>query len=91
MHATTGKSASTRTHRKSTAMRSQTASASASRGSRDSGDRATSALNWLSAQGYNDIREIRPQGGGFVATVMKDGRSQTVTVDPSTGRVSPAS
>jgi hypothetical protein len=59
--------------------------------SRDSGDRATTALNWLSAQGYHDVKEIRQQGNMFVATVNKDGRSQQLTVDPASGRISPAS
>ena len=55
------------------------------------GDRETAALNWLSSQGYRDIKDIHAQGNGYVATATKDGRSQTVTVDPSNGRVGPAS
>lgn len=54
---------------------------------RDAGDRETKALNLLEANGYATIQAIRPVGRHFEATVMKDGKALTVTVDPATGAV----
>jgi hypothetical protein len=89
-HATSGKSTHKSTARAKSSRRARSMG-TASRGRDNNGDHATTALNWLSAQGYRDVKEIHQQGNMFVATVNKDGRSQQVTVDPASGRVSPAS
>jgi hypothetical protein len=54
-----------------------------------SGDEYTHALNMLQANGYTGIQDFRRVGGRFQATVSRDGRRQTVTVDPATGSITP--
>jgi hypothetical protein len=47
----------------------------------------TAALNALSAQGYVGIADIRMSGKTVAATVQRQDRRVTVSVDPSTGAV----
>jgi len=55
---------------------------------RDSaGDPDTRALNLLEANGYTNIQQFKKSGASFEATVMKNGKTQTVTVDPGTGQI----
>jgi len=51
------------------------------------GDPDTQALNLLEANGYTDIKQFRQVGTDYQATVTKQGKPVTVTVDPGTGRI----
>jgi hypothetical protein len=51
------------------------------------GDPGTKALNLLEANGYTDVTQFRQVGGDYQATVTKDGKPVTVTVDPGTGQI----
>jgi len=55
--------------------------------SNKAGDPDTKALNLLEANGYTDITQFRQVGGDYQATVSKDGKPLTVTVDPGTGQI----
>ena len=49
--------------------------------------RETDALNLLDAKGYPDFTNFRRDGRNFEATVTRDGKSETVWVDPDTKSV----
>ena len=49
--------------------------------------RMTSALNLLEAKGYGSFNDFKRDGKDFTATVMKNGHSQTVRIDPDSGQV----
>jgi hypothetical protein len=51
------------------------------------GDPGTRALNLLEANGYTDIKQFRQVGADYQATVTRQGKPVTVTVDPGTGRI----
>jgi hypothetical protein len=53
------------------------------------GDRATTALNLLEANGYTSFSNFQPAGRDFQVTVIRDGRPTVVTVDPDSGRITP--
>ena len=49
--------------------------------------RMTSALNLLEAKGYGSFNNFKRDGKDFTATVMKNGQSQTLRIDPDSGQV----
>ena len=53
------------------------------------GDRATTALNLLEANGYTSFSNFQPAGHDFQATVIRDGRPTVVTIDPDSGQITP--
>ncbi|MDE2228413.1 MAG: hypothetical protein KGL11_05150 [Alphaproteobacteria bacterium] len=53
--------------------------------------RESKALNWLSAEGYGQFHDVRRIGHAYRATVDDPAGSYVVTVDPNTGRITPAS
>jgi hypothetical protein len=55
-------------------------------GTRDT-PRMTHALNLLEAQGYGDFHDFKSDGKNFDATVTRNGKQVTVTVDPDSDQV----
>ncbi|MDE2165137.1 MAG: hypothetical protein KGJ66_02210 [Alphaproteobacteria bacterium] len=53
--------------------------------------RETRALNWLAAAGYGGFHDLRRSGRDYQATVDDPAGNYTVTIDPDTGRITPAS
>lgn len=49
--------------------------------------RMTSALNLLEAKGYGSFNNFKSDGKDFTATVMKNGQSQTLRIDPDSGQI----
>jgi hypothetical protein len=49
--------------------------------------RMTSALNLLEAKGYGSFNNFKRDGKDFTATVMKNGQSQTLRIDPDSGQI----
>lgn len=41
----------------------------------------------LAKQGYDDIRNVRPERDGFLAEATKDGRAVQLRIDPHAGKV----
>ncbi|HEX6960027.1 MAG TPA: hypothetical protein VF194_18745 [Ferrovibrio sp.] len=57
------------------------------KGERQYDARATRALNLLMAGGYTDFQNFHQQGDDFAATVVQNGKTQTVLVDPDNGKI----
>ena len=55
-------------------------------GTRDT-PRRTHALNLLEAKGYGDFHDFKSDGKNFDATVTRDRKQVTVTVDPDSDQV----
>jgi len=53
------------------------------------GDSYTQALNLLEARGYTGIQNFRRVGGIYQATATRNGRSETVSIDPAARTVHP--
>ena len=53
--------------------------------------RETNALNQLAAAGYGVFHDVRRVGRDYQATVDDPSGSYTVTIDPESGRITPAS
>ena len=53
--------------------------------------RETRALNWLAAAGYGGFHDLRRVGRDYQATVDDPAGRYAVTIDPDTGRITPAS
>lgn len=66
-------------HAKSMAMKTKS--------SPPSPQRMTKALNLLEAKGYGGFTNFKADGSDFTASVMRNGRDETVRVDPDTGKV----
>jgi hypothetical protein len=49
--------------------------------------RITRALNLIEAKGYGDFENFHAAGRDYDATVTRDGKPVTLTVDPDSGRV----
>jgi len=45
-------------------------------------NRETAALNLLGANGYSDFTNFRTDGKNFEATVLRNGKTETVVVNP---------
>lgn len=58
-------------------------------GARSEGDRMTTALNLLEAEGYVSFSGFRPDGDLYTAMVTQNGRSFAVNVNPDSGQVTP--
>jgi len=53
--------------------------------------RETKALNWLAAASYGQFHDVRRVGHVYQATIDDPTGSYVVTVDPDSGRITPAS
>jgi hypothetical protein len=56
---------------------------------RNDGDRMTTALNLLEAQGDASFTNFAPAGSNYTATVTQNGQRFKVTIDPDAGTVTP--
>ncbi len=54
---------------------------------RAQGDRMTSALNLLEAQGYGSFSNFKQDGQNYAATVKQNGQSFGVVINPDSGQV----
>jgi hypothetical protein len=50
-------------------------------------DQQLAVRDRLSAEGYEDVSDIRPELGGYTATVVKDSKVMKVLIDPASGEV----
>jgi hypothetical protein len=48
---------------------------------------ATDALNLLESKGYGDFNNFHRDGRMYAATVTRDGKTMTLTIDPATGKI----
>ena len=56
-------------------------------GQMSTGHRMTKALNLLEAKGYGSFNNFKRDGKDFTASVMKNGQSQTLRIDPDSGQI----
>jgi uncharacterized iron-regulated membrane protein len=66
---------------------SQAMSGSHAMSGNNEAQRMTSALNLLEAKGYGSFNNFKRDGKDFTATVMKNGQSQTLRIDPDSGQI----